>query len=207
MAQPGSGNSERIPEETRAAFAQLYQDVTMLHHKWHLYLELFSTQQSATLLSNVAQACFQVIAESLRNDMLIAICRLSDPSHWLGSEYLSLATLVARCSKVPNVDALLTAFQSAAGPVRLLRNRRILHNDLHTRIVAHDDPFPGIDRSQIEEILRLASAILKAVRQHVADDARDLPPLPIGLATDLIECLQTAWAQRERRLHRSEAEN
>jgi hypothetical protein len=197
MSQTELGASERIPQEIRDACAQLYLDVATLHHKWRLYLDLFGSEENTTLLSNLAQASFQTIAESLRNDMIMAICRLSDPSQQLGGENLSLATLVGRCSKVPNADALLTAFQSAAGAVRLLRNRRIPHNDPNSRIMPHDDPIPGIDRSQMDEILRLASAILKSISAHFCGTGVGFPAPPIGGGEDLISRLKAAWEKRE----------
>jgi hypothetical protein len=195
MSQVEIGTSDQLPPEIRDAFAQLYQDVATLQLKWCSYLELFSSQENATLLSNVAQPFFHMIDESLRNDMIMTICRLSDPSQTLGGENLSLATLIGRCtlvSRVPNVDSLLTAFQSAAGPVRLLRNRRIPHNDPEARILPHEDPLPGIDRSRIDEILRLASAVLKAIHGHFCKTDLGFSPPAIGTATDLINRLKAA---------------
>ena len=170
MSQAEFGTGERIPEEFRDSFMQLREDISMLQHKWNLYLELFSKAETTALLSDVAPAFFQTIEESLRNDMIMAICRLSDPARALGGEILSLATLVGQCGKVPNIDARLTAFQSAAGCVRLLRNQRLRHNDLTTRIDPRDDLLPGIDRSRVDEILRLASEIMKAIHGHYCNE-------------------------------------
>ena len=200
MSEETFGYSERIPGEIRDACMLLCQDVAMLHHKWSSYLDLFSSQENMDLLSNVAQAFFQTIEESLRNDMLMTIWRLSDPSQTLGRENLSLATLVGQCSVVPKIEPLLTAFQSAAGSVRLYRNRRLGHNDLDTRIRPHEDPLPGIDRSQIDEILRLASEVLKAIYRHYCNADVDFQAFHTGGVKDLIYWLKTAREQHEQEL-------
>jgi hypothetical protein len=203
MSHAELGADHRMPDEIREAWTALYQDVALLHLKWRLYVELYGSQESTALLSNLAQASFQAIRESLRTDMIVAICRLSDPPHMLGDEDLSLATLVGRCTKVPRLDALLTAFQSAAGAVRLLRNRRIPHHDPGSRVVPQEGPFPGIDRGQVDELLRLATAILKAIHGHYCNTELALAPTPVGGPEELINWLKAAWREHELRDHRT----
>src|SRR5436309_8035775 len=123
MSEDQLGSSERIPEAIRDVCARLCEDAAILHLKWSSYLELFGSPESAVVLSETARACFQIIEESLRNDIVLSICRLSDPSRTLGGDSGSLATLVARCSDLPRVEDLLMAFQAACGPVRRYRNR------------------------------------------------------------------------------------
>ncbi len=86
MAGEQTGNQERIPKEIRDASADLYDDVVMLHLKWRFYLELFCEPGNAQLLSKQSRAFFQIVEESLRADMLMALCRLSDPSPSLARE-------------------------------------------------------------------------------------------------------------------------
>ena len=189
--------SESVPDELRDPCRQLYSDVATLHHKWQLYRQLFSGFESTRILSRTAQACFQTIAESLRNDMITSICRLSDPEHTLGGDNLSLASLVAQCTKVPHLDSLLTAFQSAAGAIRRLRNRRIPHNDLSATIMPRESPFPSVDQSQVEEILRLAAAVLKAINRHYSSTELEFPAILCGGAGDLISRLTSARQEHE----------
>ncbi len=84
MAGERPGCNEKIPEEIRDACADLRNDVAMLHVKWSFYLELFQEPENAQLLSNLARAFFQTVEESLRADMIMSICRLSDPSRCAG---------------------------------------------------------------------------------------------------------------------------
>ena len=71
------GYNVKIPDSFQEIFMWLCQDVVMLQSKWIFYLDLFSNPKSASLLSKLASASFQIIEEALRMDMTMSICRLS----------------------------------------------------------------------------------------------------------------------------------
>jgi len=194
MAGEGPGYNEKIPEEIRDACADLCDDVAMLHLKWRFYLELFQERENAQLLSNLARAFFQTVEESLRADMLMSICRLSDPSRSLARVNLSFAILLGKCADLPKVDNLVTAFQAACGNVRLYRNRYIAHNDLGSVINLKENLLPGVGRSQIDEILRLAREILRTVYGHYANVDLAFQPAHSGGARELIDWIKQAQA-------------
>jgi hypothetical protein len=179
-------------EDIRDDWMKRCQDVAMLHAKWSTYLELFSGPENAALLSGAAPAFFQIVEESLRNDLILSICRLSDPSRTLGGDKVSLASLVADCGDVPRVHDLLTAFQAACGPVRRYRHRHLGHNDLGAIIRPRADLLPDVGRDAVDEILRLAGGILRAVSRHFGGGDLDFRPVPAGGAGDLIARLRAA---------------
>ena len=152
------------------------RDVAALQAKWDTYLGLFARPEVAELLSDTAPAFFQVVAESLRNDIVQSICRLGDPSRSLGPDNPSLATLVGRCLDVPRVEDLLTAFQAACGPVRRYRHRHLGHEDPDERIRPREDLLPDVGRARIDEVLLLAGGILKAVHRYYSAGDPDLRP-------------------------------
>jgi hypothetical protein len=199
MAEDPPESTDRIPEGIRDLCTRLRQDVAILHLKWSSYLELFGSPERAALLSETARACFQIIDESLRNDIILSICRLSDPSRTLGGDNVSLATLVARCSEIPRVEDLLMAFQAACGPIRRYRNRHLGHNDPAAVIRVHEDPLPDVARPAIDEILRLAGGILRAVYEHYSAGDPGLRLEPIGGAGELISWLERSRARAAER--------
>jgi AbiU2 len=190
MSQSHSVYGDRIPEEIRAICTGLCQDVVALHLKWISYIELFGDPEVAALLSDTAPAFFQIVAESLRNDIVQSICRLGDPSRALGPDNPSLATLVAKCHDVPHVEDLLTAFQAACGPVRRHRHRHPGHNDPGARLRPQEDLLPDVGRVAIDEILRLAGGVLRVVYAHFSAGDPDLFPTAIGDAGELIRRLK-----------------
>jgi AbiU2 len=187
-----SNSNEKIPAEIRDSCADLYDDIAILHLKWRFYRELFQEPENAQLLSNLARAFFQTVEESLRADMLMSIFRLSDPSRFLARGNLSFAILLGKCTDLPKVDNLVTAFQAACGNVRLYRNRYIAHNDMASAINLKEDLLPGVGRSQIDEILRLAREILKAVYGHYANADLEFQPAHLGGARELIDWIKQA---------------
>jgi hypothetical protein len=154
------GYDAKLPENIRTNFMWLCQDVASLQSKWDFYLELYGNQENTDLMSELALWSFNIIEESLRNDMTMAICRLSDPSASLRKENLSLATLVNKCSNIPDLDAKLLNIQAESESVSQYRIKQVAHNDLNTVISPRENPLPGINKTQIDQILKLASDIL-----------------------------------------------
>lgn len=192
MARDESPSNDKIPAEIRDACADLFDAVVMLHVKWRFYRELFREPEHSRLLSNQTRAFFQIVEESLRSDMLMSICRLSDPSLSFARLNLSFAILRGKCADLPKVDNLVTAFQAACGNVRLYRNRYVGHNDLESDINLKEELLPGVGPSQMDEILRLAREILRAIYGHYANVDLTFDPVHAGGARELITLLKTA---------------
>jgi hypothetical protein len=132
------GYIPKLPDNIRNIFMRLCQDVYSLRSKWEFYLDLFDSKENAELISELARASFQIIEESLRNDMIMAICRLSDPSQSSPKskkkDNLSLCTLFEQLDGPNKAPKLLENFLVACESVRQFRNKLVGHNDLKTRI-------------------------------------------------------------------------
>ncbi len=193
MSNDVFGYDQRLPENIRGVFMLLCQDVALLQNKWSFYLELFSSQENTELLSDLAKRSFQIIEESLRDDLTMSICRLSDCPRSYGKDNLSLATLIQKCGKIDSTNELFREFSDACAPVRRYRNKRVGHNDLNAAIKPHDNPLPGIGRSQIDSIVELASKILNVIYQHYfVNEELYFRPFVIGGADDLLYWLNIA---------------
>ena len=190
MSSDVFGYDLRLPVDIREIYMWLCQDVASLQNKWSFYMELFGSQENTALLSDLAQSSFNIIEESLRGDLTMSICRLSDLPQSMGKDNLSLAILAQRCDKIDNVVELLKDFLHACEPVRRYRNRRVAHNDLNTSIKSRDNPLPGIGRGQIDGILLLASKILNIIYQHFVNEELFFRPFVIGGANVLIYWLK-----------------
>jgi len=192
MSNDAFGYDPKLPDNIREVFMWLCQDVAALRNKWSLYLELFGDKENTELLSELARASFQIIEESLRDDMTMAICRLSDPPQSMRKDNLSLTTLVHRLGEPDNATELLKDFLEACEPVRQYRNKRVGHNDLNTTIKPQDNPLPGIGRKHIDRIVQLAERILNLVYQRFVNGELFFEPAHIGGADALIFWLKMA---------------
>ena len=186
------GYQAELPEENREMFTRLCNDLAWLSAKWRLYLDLFSEKENADLLSSRAPGAFQIIEESLRNDMTMAMSRLSDPSQTGRRQNLSLARVAERFDHVPGLRELREEFNRACKPIQTLRNKLVGHRDLDTVLNPHDNPLPGIGRDEIDNILRLAGTILNVLVRSVADTEYRFELRVIGDGEALLESLRIA---------------
>lgn len=206
MADDPFGTNTTLPDSIREIFMHLCQDVASLYYKWDFYLELFGEPEDAQLLSQMAGSAFQIIEESVRKDMAMAISRLNDPVATFGThENISLANLVGRCPDVPGIDKMLLDFHAACEPLTKYRDKMVGHNDLKSRIEPHENPLPGIARSDIDTILKRSAELLNAVGRHYGDPSFVFDMMsPLGGASSLLSCLRRAreYADNERERHR-----
>ena len=124
MTNDRFGFHQNLPENIRDIFMWLCQDVAMLRLKWNFYIGLYSSKESTELMSDLASTSFKIIEESLRRDMTMAICRLSDPIKTMGQENLSFRTLFDRLDDDQSRLEMLEEFLQACKPVQALRNKR-----------------------------------------------------------------------------------
>jgi hypothetical protein len=192
MSRNAFPDSDRLPAEIRDLALRLREDLARLRLKWSYHRELFGSRENTRLLTDTARACFQVVEESLRYDIILSLCRLSDPSRTLGGESPSFATLVAQCGDIPRAEDLLTAFQAACGPVRRYRHRHLGHNDPEAIIEPQQRVLPDVDPSQLDEILGLAGGLLRAIFAYYSAGDPLFQPVHAGSAADLIHCLRGA---------------
>jgi hypothetical protein len=198
MAKDSFGYSEQLPEEIRDVFMWLCQDVASLQQKWDFWLELFGKSQNTNLLSELAPASFNVILETLQNDVTMAICRLSDPPKSMGQENLSFATLVKNGAEIEGVEDLVAEFQRMCEPVRQRRNKRVSHRDLNSVINPSENPLPGISKEQIDMIVKKAADILNFILQHYENAELYFHTVSPGDADTLIFWLEAGKAAKSR---------
>ena len=192
------GYDNRVPELIRETFMWLCQYVADLQSKWDFYLELYSKEENTALLSELASWSFNIVEESLRNDMVMAICRLCDPSATRSMGNLSMATLVEICPDIPALVTRLAEFRDVCEPVSKWRNKHVGHKDFNTVIRPIENPLPGINRPQIDRILALAEEILQMVCFYYSQGELSFRTISRGGAEDLIFWLKAGQEHHAR---------
>jgi hypothetical protein len=186
------GYVPKLPDNIREIFMWLCQDVSSLRSKWKFYRELFGTKENVELFSDLARASFHIIQESLRNDMTMAICRLSDPPQSMGKNNLSFSALFQQLSELDNAPILLKDFQLGCKPVRQYRNKRVGHYDLNTRIKPQDNPLPGVGLNEFDQIVQLAEQVLNTVVKRFDNIELIFTIVQMGGGDELTFWLKTA---------------
>jgi hypothetical protein len=151
----------------------LWQEVAWLHVKWREYVTLFGTTPSRIeLLNKAAPSFFRVIQDSLWEDVLLHIARLTDSPRSMGKHNLSfrqLAKIALDLNIASQIEKLTAAALETSAFARNWRNRKLAHRDLHLALGQGAEPLPPVSRAQVKEALATLSAILNAVAAHYLD--------------------------------------
>jgi hypothetical protein len=150
-------------------FHALWQEVVALHFKWAEYVELFGTNSSRIeLLNKAAPQFFRIVQDSLLEDVILHIARLTDPPesvHKANLTILRLPSLVDDANTAKSISCLIDAAVQASEFCRDWRNRRIAHRDLKLAIKA-DIPLKPASRKKVREALSSIAEVLNVVTQH-----------------------------------------
>jgi hypothetical protein len=181
-----------LPSELAPVYIEIWQDVSWVYGNWAIFLQLYSDDDAISLLNNTAPSYFRVCQDTLLNDILMAICRLTDPAKTGSKTNLSLQRLVDTVDESTNKNLkselvrLLDLAQTNFDFARAHRNRRLAHIDLKTRMNSHPEPLSGITQKSLQEALDSIATIMNTVQRHfdngetvyshpiMPDDGKDL---------------------------------
>ncbi len=77
-------------------YAALWQEVASIHSKWAEYVVIYGTKESRVALLNRAAPRFaRLIQDTLWEDVVLHIARLTDPPKSMGKPNLSVQSLAA----------------------------------------------------------------------------------------------------------------
>lgn len=154
-------------------YSALWQEVAWVHSKWAEYVELFGTKESRIdLLNRAAPRFARLLQDSLWEDVLLHVARLTDPPKSMGKSNLSIQALVPHVTD-PDANAeiqkLVAEAVSRADFCRDWRNRHLAHKDLRLALARGAEPLKGGSRQGVWEALRALAETLNAVSRHYLD--------------------------------------
>src|SRR5688572_9269148 len=101
-------NIKIMGETLGAQFSELWQEVAWLHEKWAQYVELFGTKpERVELLNNAAPLFFRIVEDTIWEDVLLHLTRLTDSATSMGKTNLTILNLPALMDD-PNARAILS---------------------------------------------------------------------------------------------------
>lgn len=168
-----------IPDAVKEVLEPLRYSVVWLHAKWTIFEQLFCRdQQRIDLMERRAASFFSVIHDSLQNDLIVGLCRLTDPAatgrpknQHQNLTLLRLAETVATAEPgscfASDVNAQAKELQRFCCPLREWRDKRLAHTDLPTAVTAQLlSNFPG---STFADGLARVRGLMNAVELHYLD--------------------------------------
>jgi len=195
-----------------AVYNVLYNDVSWLHAKWEQYRHLFAkSERRVELLNEAAGYLFRLIQDTLFEDVVLGLARLTDPIQTgRGAKQQDnltlqrLPSLVADPALTREASALVQAALAACSAPRSWRNKRLAHRDLAVALATPGDPLPGISRADVEAALTAFRALLNRLERHYwnSEVHYQMVLTNLGDADSLVHYLQRgikaerAWRER-----------
>jgi hypothetical protein len=216
---PSEQTAAEVQQEYVAAMGQelgnvffgLRNECITLHWKWGEFVELFGTSpERIALLNKSAGAFFRIVQDTLWDDVLLRIARLTDAPQF-GSkknnkENLTLLRLphLVEPPLRAKVENLLRECLAKCDFARDWRNRRIAHSDLALAL-DHPGAVPLVSasRQHVKDALGAIVALLNAVLVHYLNAEAMYEVHPLGNSLSLLYVLRDglkAEADRSERL-------
>lgn len=188
-------------------YEALWQEIVWVHHKWAEYATLYGTNESRVALLNRAAPSFAgLIQDTLWENVVLHIARLTDPSKSSGKHNLTVQSLAAHIGDTvtrAKVEVLVARAIQQAEFCRDWRHRHLAHRDLHLALARRAEPLKTGSRQSVREILGTLGEILDAVSsKYLSSTTYFDPDSAEGGALELLHVLDDGLklddARRER---------
>lgn len=160
-------NIKNFGSELGELYTELWQDLARLHLKNTEFLTLFEPDtERYKLLNHTSPKFFNIIQDSLWNDILLGICRISDKPSTSGKANLTvrqLAVFNKQTDIASELKQLLDLVNSSTEFARDWRNRHIAHRDLSLALDQHAKPLAEASLNHVTDALTALDKVLNLV--------------------------------------------
>lgn len=160
---------EKLGDNLGSLFHELWNEVAWLYIKWEEYVELFGqTPCRIDLLNRSAPVFFRIIQDSLWEDVLLHIARLTDPPKSSGKSNISLQCLpdlVDEKIKVTISEQIINV-KEKTDFCRDWRNRHIAHRDLKLAIGEKAESLKPASREKVRLALDSIAKVLNTISEY-----------------------------------------
>lgn len=153
-------------------FHVLWNDRAWLVVKWQEYREMFGSSAEQVELLNSASLFFQIVQDTLWQDILLHLCRMTDPPKSMGRENLTLRSLPDLISDPAFGAEVALLVEQAIGTTafaRDWRNRHIGHRDLALALKSGVQPLASASEVQVSAALSAIHAVLNRISERLLD--------------------------------------
>lgn len=186
--------------ELGRVFYQLFNECAALHLKWHEYVVLFGTSpERIRLLNAAAPGFFKLAEDSLWEDVLLHLCRMTDKRREVSTVW-KLASMVTAALR-SEVQSRFRALSNATAFARDWRNRHLAHRNMDLALERSATPLAPASRQAVNEAIQALDDLLNCVECHYCDVA-PIPydfVSPIAGADDLLAVLERGLSPHARR--------
>ena len=165
-------SAKPAPAALRTAHEHLWQRVATLNAHFGAFTGLYANKRHVEVVRHTADNFFGLIQPIFGNDIALSIARLLDPAETKSARNVTLETLI---KAVPPGDyrlrrqliGRLYRIRKNAKPIRMLRNKRIAHEDLETAYGARK--LPALTLRGARKVIRMINSFMNRVSSHYFD--------------------------------------
>jgi hypothetical protein len=165
-----NANVLAMGEELGLLYSELWQQLVWLHTKWEQYVVLFGkTESRVKLLNASAPMFFRVVQDTLWEDSVLHVARLTDSPASMNKPNLSIRRIADLIDDQPVrtvIEALVQEALDASEFCRDWRNRHIAHRDLDLALKRAVNPLKTGSREKVGKAMDALEAVLNAVAEH-----------------------------------------
>ena len=213
---------ELSPEEVCAAareamgssLGELYDilsnQVSWVHFKWKQYRALYGTdKERIDFLNLAAPAFFAELQQLLWDDILLHLCRLTDPVQSAGKANLSIACVLPLISDTDlksRLSDLYKLVKEKTEFARKWRNRRLAHREFPREPEADSQSLSPGSRQDVEEALATIRGVVNCFEVHYMKSSvqYNYGIEALGGVDALLRCLEKGVEEKRRRLGKYE---
>ena len=188
---------ERLPADLSSQFRPLFKDIFWLGMKWREYATLFGDESNFELLHRTASYLFQIIDDTMWDDMILHLSRLFGPAKSMGKANLTvrrIPDLIQDASLRSEIQDLVDSCQAHCAFVADHRNKRLAHYDLEVATQNLEASLTGVSRMEMRRAVESLQSIMQKIYAHYTDVHFDFDP---SLRTDNAESLIRALKRAE----------
>jgi AbiU2 len=162
----------KMGDQLGRAYNALHNELAWLFTKWRQYEELFGKKpERIDLLNEAAPLFFRLLQDTMWEDTLLHLARLTDAVASRGKENLTvrqLPLLVEPALKV-ELEALVKSAVEKTEFAADWRKRHIAHRDLKRMLAEQPDQLAAASRLKVKQALEALAAVLNRLDQHYFD--------------------------------------
>jgi hypothetical protein len=148
----------------------LWQELAALHVHWAEYRAAFGTSAERVALLNKAAPNFVGLSQrGLWHDILLTLCRFTDPWKTAGRETLSLnamPALIADFTYRTSVLAGIKAIDPKVAFARDWRNRYLAHRDRELALDVTAEPLAPASRAAVQAVVDAITELMGDIERH-----------------------------------------
>src|SRR5689334_19928229 len=83
-----------MPDDLREMYDNLWNEVAGIHSQWKIFYQLFTNEERVDFLREMAPSFFGVLQNAFLDNIVVMLCRITDPEETGKKKNLTLERLV-----------------------------------------------------------------------------------------------------------------